>query len=322
MTTILVTGGAGYVGSHTCKVLANAGYTPVCYDNLSTGHASSVKWGPLVLGDINDKMALEKVIKTYQPVAAFHFAASAIVTESILNPALYYRNNVLGTLTLIETMCALGLKNLIFSSTCATYGNAKQLPMTEDHPQVPTTPYGKTKWIAEQMMIDFDRSHELKTVKLRYFNAAGADFEGELGEKHNPETHLIPSVIQAALGQKKEIVVYGADFLTPDGSAVRDYIHVDDLAQAHVKALQHLLETKQSHTFNLGCGRGYSVFEIIKAVEKISGQKIEQRIEKKREGEPAMLTADSTKAKNELGWMPQHSFEAIISSAYNWHKTL
>jgi UDP-glucose-4-epimerase GalE len=311
LSTILVTGGAGYIGSHTCKALAKAGYIPITYDNLSTGHASAVKWGPLVQGDIADVETLGAALKKYKPIAVFHFAASALVIESIQNPAKYYQNNVIGTLRLLETLRAHAIKYIIFSSTCATYGIAKSTPMSEDHPQVPITPYGRTKWIAEQLINDSN----LNSIHLRYFNAAGADLDGEIGETHTPETHLIPSVIQTALKLRDELVIYG------DGSARRDYIHVDDLASAHILALQHLLKSNCSDVFNLGSGRGLSVREIIDAVQTFTGAKIPVRIEQKREGEPDILLADSQKAKRVLGWNPQHSdLETIITSAYNWHK--
>jgi UDP-glucose-4-epimerase GalE len=318
MKTILVTGGAGYVGSHTCKALAKAGYLPVTYDNLSTGHEELVKWGPLVKGDLADKEHLIETIEQYKPIAVFHFAASAIVAESMVKPGIYYRNNVAGTLNILEAMIESNLKHLIFSSTCATYGQAKRSPIDENHSQTPTSPYGRSKWMAEQMMIDFDQAHGLKTIKLRYFNAAGADLEGQSGETHTPETHLIPSVIQTALGQRSQVSVYGMEFETPDGTAIRDYIHVDDLADAHILALNYLLKTNESHVFNLGSGSGYSVLDIVKAVESFSGQKITLHKEKARFGEPAKLLADSKRAQEILGWHPKRDLKTMIESAYNW----
>lgn len=314
--TILVTGGAGYIGSHTCKALSKAGFSPIAYDNLSTGHATAVKWGPLVKGDINDKTKLIETIETYKPLAVLHFAADALVVESIEKPWKYYRNNVAGTLSLLEAMRETKLNNIIFSSSCATYGLPEQTPMKEDHPQRPISPYGRSKLMSEQMIIDFG----FNSVLLRYFNAAGADLEGEAGEKHDPETHIIPNVILSALGHKKEIVVYGTDFPTPDGSAVRDYIHVQDLADAHVLALQHLLNGGKSNIFNLGTGSGTSVLAIIDAVRKHGQKEIPVRLEGRRAGEPAILTADSAKARAELGWTPKRSAK-IIESAWNWHAT-
>ncbi len=321
--SILVTGGAGYIGSHTCKALAKAGYTPVVYDNLSTGHAYSIKWGPFVQGDISDHARLAETIASFKPKAVIHFAANALVIESVQNPAKYYRNNLAGTLTLLETMQEHNVKNLLFSSTCATYGHPQFTPITEDHPQAPVSPYGRTKWMAEQMMNDFSTAYGLKTIFLRYFNAAGADLETQIGENHTPETHLIPSIIQAALGLKEEIVVYGTDFPTRDGSAIRDYIHVQDLADAHVRALQYLLEKETSAAINLGTGKGTSVLEIIDAVQKFCGKKIPVRLESRRPGEPSTLTANSHKAEELLGWHPTFSeLPILIESAWKWHQLL
>jgi UDP-arabinose 4-epimerase len=320
---ILVTGGAGYIGSHTCKTLSKAGFLPIVYDNLSTGHAYAIKWGPFVQGDLADQAKLSEAITTFRPVAVLHFAANALVVESVTDPAKYYRNNLAGTLSLLETMRLHGVSNLIFSSTCAIYGHPQQTPLTEEHPQAPINPYGRTKWMAEQMMADFDSAHGLKTIALRYFNAAGADLDTEIGENHTPETHLIPSIIQAALGLKPEIVVYGTDFPTPDGSAIRDYVHVLDLADAHVLALRHLLANPQSKAFNLGTGTGSSVLELIDAVQKHCGKTLSVRLENRRSGEPGVLTADSRKAKEILGWEPKRSdLPTLIGSAWKWHQLL
>jgi len=320
---ILVTGGAGYVGSHACKALAKAGFTPVTYDNLSTGHAYAVKWGPFVQGDLTDQALLKETLRKYQPRAVLHFAASALVIESIEHPAHYYTNNVAATLSLLNAMKECGLSTLIFSSSCATYGTAQFTPITEDHPQLPINPYGRTKWIAEQMMADFDAAYGLKTISLRYFNAAGADLDTQIGENHHPETHLIPSVIHAALGLKPQITVYGTDFPTRDGSAIRDYIHVQDLADAHVRALQYLLETKKSNAINLGTGFGASVLDIVNAVGEFCGKSIPVHLESRRAGEPSHLTADFKKARELLGWVPQYSgLPTIIESAWKWHQFL
>lgn len=320
---ILVTGGAGYVGSHTCKALRKAGYTPITYDNLSTGHAYAVKWGPFVQGELSDQELLKETIRTYQPKAVLHFAASALVVESMSKPADYYKNNLLGTFSLLNAMKECGPLYLIFSSSCATYGTAQCTPITEAHPQLPINPYGRTKWMAEQMMTDFDAAYGLKTIALRYFNAAGADLETEVGENHTPETHLIPSVIQTALGLKSEITVYGTDFSTRDGSAIRDYVHVKDLADAHVRALQVLLESKKSDAINLGTGTGASVLEIVAAVSQFCNLPIQVQMEKRRAGEPDHLTADFKKAEALLGWTPHHSsLSSIIESAWKWHQFL
>jgi len=322
LKTVLVTGGAGYIGSHTCKALSQAGFLPVTYDNLSTGHESAVKWGPFVHGDIADEHTLTETIKAFKPEAVLHFAADALVLESQQNPSKYYRNNVAGTLCLLETMRACAINQLIFSSTCSIYGAPKLSPITEDHALCPITPYGRSKWMAEQIMDDFDRAYGLKTVKLRYFNAAGADLDSDVGEQHNPETHLIPRAIQTALGLRKEIVVYGTDFETHDGSAVRDFTHVKDLADAHVLALEYLQNSGQSDVFNLGTGQGMSVFEIIDAIQKFSGMPFKVLLDKRHEGDPDILTADSQKAKRILQWVPKYSsLPTIIESAYKWHKS-
>ena len=321
--TILVTGGAGYIGSHTCKALAKEGFVPVTYDNLSTGHAYAVKWGPFINASLSDRSALKEALTTYKPKAVLHFAASASVIESMLDPGKYYRNNLVSTLSLLETMKDCGVQNLIFSSTCATYGNPQFTPISEDHPQLPINPYGKSKLMLEQIMSDFDKIHGLKTVTLRYFNAAGADLQTEIGENHTPETHLIPTIIQTAFGTKPEVVVYGTDFPTPDGSAIRDYVHVQDLADAHVAALKWLLTEQKSIAMNLGTGIGRSVLEIIEAVQKYCSQTIPVRLEKKREGEPSILLADNQLATKLLGWQPKHSdLPTLIESAWKWHQLL
>ncbi len=321
--TILVTGGAGYIGSQTCKALAKAGFVPVVYDNLTTGHGYAIKWGPFVQGDIGDSARLSEAIISFKPKAILHFAGSALVIESIQQPAKYYRNNITATLTLLETMREHNVQNLLFSSSCATYGHPQFTPITEEHPQLPVSPYGRTKWMAEQMMADFGTAYGLKSIFLRYFNAAGADLETQIGENHTPETHLIPSIIQAALGLKEEIVVYGTDFPTPDGSAIRDYIHVQDLADAHVLALQYLLEKQTTTAINLGTGKGLSVLEIINAIQKFCEKTVPFRLENRRPGEPNTLTADNHKAKQLLGWQPRHSeLPILIESAWKWHQLL
>ncbi|MBU6382972.1 MAG: UDP-glucose 4-epimerase GalE [Verrucomicrobia bacterium] len=316
--SVFVTGGAGYIGSHTCKALALAGFQPVVFDNLSTGHGYAVKWGPFIQADLNNRAELDKAFATYQPKAVIHFAADAIVTESMLNPGKYYRNNVGSTISLLEAMRDHGVKKLVFSSTCATYGNAIFNPITEKHPVHPINPYGRSKWMNEEIIHDFEKAHGLEAVILRYFNAAGADLDTQIGEDHTPETHLIPTIIQAALGMREEIVVYGTDFPSKDGSAVRDYVHVMDLAAAHVAALN-----APPNTLNLGTGKGASVLELIQAVERFCARPISVRLENRREGEPGVLTADFTKAKELLGWSPQFSdLPTIIESAWKWHQLL
>ncbi len=316
---ILVTGGAGYIGSHTCKALSQAGYLPVVYDNLSTGHAYAVKWGPFVEGDLSDKAKLKETFETFKPKAVIHFAANAIVIESMNDPGKYYRNNVANTLSLLEVMRECGVMHLVFSSSCATYGHPQFTPITEAHPQLPINPYGRSKLMVEQIISDFEAAYGLNAVILRYFNAAGADLETQIGENHTPETHLIPIAIQAALNIRNEIVVYGTDFDSRDGSAVRDYIHVQDLADAHVAALKYA----KSAAINLGTGTGYSVLEIIDALQQFCGKTIPVRLESRRLGEPGILTADNTKAKELLGWSPKVSqLPQLIESAWKWHQLL
>lgn len=317
---ILVTGGAGYIGSHTCKAVAKAGYTPVTYDNLIYGHPWAVKWGPFEHGDIADKQRLGEVLKQYKPIAVIHFAAFAYVGESMHSPAKYYRNNVAGTLNLLETMRDQGVLNIVFSSTCATYGIPNTIPITEDHIQNPINPYGKSKLMVEHMLNDFDAAYGLKSVALRYFNAAGADPDGEIGELHEPETHLIPLVIEAALGKRDNITVFGTDYDTPDGTCVRDYIHVNDLADAHVLALKHLHSGGESKAFNLSNGNGFSILEVIKQVEQSSGKKISTVMGERREGDPARLVGDAQKISKELGWKPNFAgLDAIVNTALAWH---
>jgi UDP-glucose-4-epimerase GalE len=323
MDSILVTGGAGYIGSHTCKALAKAGFLPIAYDNLSTGHAYAVKWGPFVEGDLRDEALLSETFKTYQPKAVLHFAASALVVESMRDPGKYYKNNVASSIALLEAMRQHEVHHLVFSSTCATYGQASSIPITEEHAQLPINPYGRSKLMVEQIIADFEAIYPLQTMILRYFNAAGADPETELGENHTPETHLIPSIIQTALGAPRELVVYGTDFPTKDGSAIRDYIHVSDLSLAHVAALKKLLAGGKSAQINLGSGRGYSVLEIIDAVQKFSRLSLPTRLEMRRQGEPSTLLADNTKASQLLEWSPTLSdLPTIIESAWKWHKLL
>jgi len=318
---VLVTGGAGYIGSHTCKLLAQQGFKPIAFDNLVYGHEWAVQWGPLEIGDLQDKARIDEVIKKYQPIAVIHFAAFAYVGESVDEPAKYYRNNVSGSLNLLESMKEHGVQHLIFSSTCATYGNPKSIPITEDHPQNPINPYGNSKLIMEQMMADFSHAYDLNYVALRYFNAAGADIEGQIGEDHDPETHLIPLVIEVALGQRSHIQVFGDDYDTPDGSCVRDYIHVTDLAQAHIQALNYLRNGGDSTAYNLGNGQGFSVKEIIEATQRVTGKEIKAVITERRPGDPASLVGDSSRIKQALNWQPQYAdIDTILDSAWQWHK--
>jgi UDP-arabinose 4-epimerase len=319
-TTILVTGGAGYIGSHACKVLAQAGYQPVVYDNLARGHREAVRWGPLEVGDVADRARLDAVLRQYQPAAAMHFAAYAYVGESVENPALYYRNNVGGTLTLLEALCDHGLDQLVFSSTCAIYGVPQQSPIAEDHPCKPINPYGAGKWMIEQMLQDLSAAHGLRSISLRYFNAAGADPDGEIGEAHDPETHLLPLVLEVANNQRPYITIHGDDYETPDGTCIRDYIHVTDLAQAHVLALQALAQGANTTAYNLGNGQGFSVREVIERARSLTGHDIPARIGARRPGDPPVLVGNAGRACDELHWRPQYAgLDRIIDTAWRWH---
>ncbi|NEX15680.1 MAG: UDP-glucose 4-epimerase GalE [Halochromatium sp.] len=319
--TILVTGGAGYIGSHACKALAHAGFEPVAYDNLVYGHRWAVRWGPLEVGDIGDRARLDAVIDQYRPAAVMHFAAYAYVGESVLDPGKYYRNNVAGTLTLLEAMRDHAIGLLVFSSTCATYGEPQHIPINEEHPQNPINPYGASKLMIERMLADFSNAHGLRWIALRYFNAAGADPDGEIGERHDPETHLIPLVLDAAAGTRPAITVYGDDYDTPDGSCIRDYIHVSDLADAHVLALRSLQTDGPSAVYNLGNGQGFSVRDIITLAHEITGREIPIVLGPRRNGDPPRLIANSTRVKQALGWQPCFaSLERILESAWQWHQ--
>lgn len=318
---VLVAGGAGYVGSHACKALAQAGWTPVVFDNLSRGFREAVKFGPFVHGDILDRAALDRAFRQWKPQAVMHFAALAYVGESVTQPDLYYRVNVAGSLSLLETMRDHGVSSLIFSSTCATYGVPQALPIVESAPQAPINPYGASKLMVERMIADFGAAYGLRGCALRYFNAAGADPEGEIGENHDPETHLIPLAIDAALGLGPELVIYGEDYPTPDGSCVRDYIHVADLADAHVKALTRLVGGGDGLFCNLAVGRGYSVKEIVAAVTTAAGVAPPHRFGPRRPGDPPELVADPRLAQRALGWTPAHSsLEEIIATAMAWRR--
>ena len=318
-TTVLVTGGAGYIGSHTCKALSKAGFQPVVYDNLSTGNRWAVRWGPLEVGDITDRQRLDEVLKRYRPRAVMHFAGSAYVGESVENPGKYYRNNVLGSLTLLESMRDWDIEELVFSSTCATYGLPLSLPLDEQHPQNPINPYGRSKWMVERMIADFVRTYGLRSVILRYFNAAGADPSGEIGEWHRPETHLIPLAIGAALGQQPPLTVFGDDYPTPDGTCIRDYVHVSDLADGHVLAVSHLQEKPGLQIYNMGNARGFSVSEVIAETERITGAVVPYRTGPRRVGDPPELVCDNRLIYRALGWRAQFDqLSDIIETAWKW----
>jgi UDP-glucose-4-epimerase GalE len=315
---VLVTGGAGYIGSHACKALAAKGYVPVAYDNLSRGNRWAVKWGPLEQGDIGDASRVAAVLEKYRPVALMHFAAFAYVGESVEQPLLYYRNNFVGTATLLKAVIEFHCIPVVFSSTCATYGIPERIPIAEDHPQRPINPYGHSKLFVERMLADLQAAHGLPWIALRYFNAAGADPDGEIGEVHDPETHLIPLVIAATRGGAP-IRIFGADYDTADGTCVRDYIHVSDIADAHVRALDHLLKGGESCAFNLANARGHSVREVIVATEKVCGRAVPVEIAGRRPGDPPVLIGDAGRAHARLGWQPAHSdLEIQIEDAFKW----
>lgn len=319
MKSILVTGGAGYIGSHACKALARAGYLPVVYDNLVYGHEWAVKWGPLERGDLLDGTRLAEVIARYQPAAAIHFAAYAYVGESVSDPAKYYGNNVGGTLSLLAALRAGGVERLVFSSTCATYGVPERLPIDESHPQRPVNPYGHSKWMIEQVLRDYAQAYELRSIVLRYFNAAGSDPDGEIGEDHTPETHLIPLVLRAARDPNAPVSIHGTDYPTPDGTCIRDYIHVTDLADAHLRALAALEKGAETAAYNLGTGRGHSVREIVAAARRVAGREIAVVEGPRRPGDPPELVADATRAGIELGWIPGFTeIDDIIETAWRW----
>lgn len=317
---ILVVGGAGYIGSHVCKALKKEGFLPVTFDNLSHGHQWAVRYGPLFCGDLNKESDLREVFDKYLPKAVIHLASYIHVRESLENPYKYYQNNFTGTLSLLNAMVRYQVHFIVFSSTAAVYGKPKYLPIDELHPQKPINPYGKSKWMVEQLLEDFHRAHGLHFLLLRYFNAAGADLEGEIGEAHSPETHLLPLVIQTALKIHPSLSIYGIDHPTEDGTAIRDYIHVADLASAHVTGLRWLQENQEPIALNLGTERGFSVQEIIRAVEKYSGQVLPVKISVRSPADPSILIANASRAKELLDWHPSHSsLETLIESAWNWH---
>jgi UDP-arabinose 4-epimerase len=321
--SVLVTGGAGYIGSHACKVLARAGYQPVVFDNLSRGHREAVRWGPLIEGDLADRNRLLTALQTHRVAAVMHFAAYAYVGESVADPAMYYRNNLGGSLSLIEAMRETGVDKIVFSSTCATYGVPAGSPISESAPQLPVNPYGETKLAIERALHWYGEAYGLRSASLRYFNAAGADPEGEIGEHHEPETHLVPLVLQTALQQRSHVDIYGTDYPTADGTAIRDYIHVEDLAEAHVRALEHLCAGRESTALNLGTGRGHSVREVIAAAESVFGRAIPRREAPRRAGDPPVLVADPSRAAEQLGWRAHRSdLRTIISTAFAWQKRL
>jgi UDP-glucose 4-epimerase len=322
--TILVTGGAGYIGSHAVLALKHAGYNPIVLDNLVYGHRDIVEQilqVEFIVGDINDRTLLDELFATRSIAAVMHFSAFAYVGESVKEPAKYYRNNTLGTLTLLEAMLAASVKRFVFSSTCATYGVPKDVPIAEDHPQNPINPYGASKLMVERMLWDFAAAYGMQSVMFRYFNAAGADPDGQLGEDHDPETHLIPLVLLAALGKRSNISIFGTDYPTPDGTCIRDYIHVSDLASAHVLGLEYLLQGGETTVFNLGNGNGFSVKEVIDTAKIVTGRDINVVVSDRRPGDPPSLVGSSDKAKKVLGWSPKYpEIKDILTHAWQWHQ--
>lgn len=318
---ILVTGGAGYIGSHVVKELRRQGYRPLVYDNLSTGHRWAIREDELIEGDLRDLGQVQEILHKEKPLAVMHFAASAIVGESVERPELYFRNNVINSFNLLEAMLAAGVKSFIFSSSAAVYGNPHQVPILEDHPLSPVNPYGECKVFVERALRWYEQAHGLRYISLRYFNAAGADPEGELGEVHNPETHLIPRILDVALGKRPYIEVYGTDYTTPDGTCIRDYIHVLDLAQAHIVALEALLNGTPGRVYNLGNERGFSVKEVVDVARAVTGHSIPVRESSRRQGDPPVLVASSELIKKELGWRPRYDdLKVIIETAWRWQR--
>ena len=316
---VLVTGGAGYIGAHACKVLARAGYVPVAFDNISTGWAEAVKFGPLVQGDLMDRSAIDAAFETYQPIAVMHFAALSLVGESMKDPGKYWRENVNGALNLVEAAVAAECRNFVFSSTCATYGDQDGVLLDEDTPQHPINAYGASKKAIEEILKNFGAAYGLNHVIFRYFNVAGADPEGEVGEQHRPETHLIPLMLDAIAGRRPALTVFGQDYPTPDGTCIRDYVHVMDLVDAHVKGLEWLLAGKGNRVFNLGTGSGFSVREVIEASRAVTNREVPIVEGERRPGDAAALVSGSTRAKAELGWEPTRSnLPQMIRDALNW----
>ena len=318
---ILVTGGAGYIGSHTNKALNKAGYETVVVDNLSKGYENFVKWGNFENCDIGSK-DLREVFEKYDIDGVIHFAGFISVAESVEMPQMYLKNNYRNTLNLLNIMREFGVDKFIFSSTAAVYGNPEKIPITEDTAQKPINPYGHSKLIVEKALEREAEKGNFNYVALRYFNASGCDFDGEIGELHDPETHLIPLILDAAIGKRDCIYIYGDDYDTPDGTCIRDYIHVNDLADAHIKAYEYLCNENESNIFNLGNGQGYSVREVIDMCKKVTGVDFEVVVDERREGDPAILIADSSKIKEKLGWTPQYDLQKIVESAWMWHEKI
>ena len=319
---VLITGGAGYIGSHVNKYLNKLGIETVVIDNLVNGHIEFVKWGKFYKLDLSNKEAVYEVLKKEKIKAVMHFAAFAYVGESVNEPAKYYLNNVYNTLNLLEVMLKNNIDIIVFSSTCAVYGNPKYIPIDENHPKDPISPYGKSKLSVEMVLEDFSQAYGIRYASLRYFNAAGADKEAEIGEWHEPETHLIPNILDVAFGVKEYVEIFGTDYETEDGTCIRDFIHVEDLAKAHILALEYIMKKNENLVLNLGVGRGYSVKQVIKVVEEVTGKKIKVKESPRRKGDPPVLVADPSRAKELLGWKPENGIYDIVESAWIWHKKL
>ncbi|QHN08187.1 UDP-glucose 4-epimerase GalE [Methanothermobacter sp. THM-2] len=318
---ILIVGGAGYIGSHVNKFLSESGYETLILDNLTKGHREHVKWGELIEGDLGDRRLLNRILTEYDVEAVMHFAAFTDVGESVQKPGDYYRNNVVNTMNLLDSMLENGVGRFVFSSTCAVYGNPSEIPITEEHSLNPISPYGRSKLMVEEILRDYSDAYDLSYVSLRYFNAAGADPEVEIGELHEPETHLIPIVLDAAMGLRDSVRIFGTDYPTPDGTCIRDYIHVMDLADAHWRALEYL-EGERSGVFNLGNGNGFSVMEVIETCREVTGASIRVVEDQRRPGDPPELVGSSERAREILGWSPVFTeLEEIIKTAWNWHRT-
>lgn len=321
-TTVLVTGGAGYVGSHACKALSRYGYQPVVFDSLEAGHAGAVKWGPLETGTLLDRARLTRVVRRYRPAAVMHFAAYAYVQQSVHDPGAYYHNNVAGTINLLDVVRENEIGAMIFSSTCAIYGIPESMPIREDSTRNPINPYGRSKLMVECILADYAQAYGLSACSLRYFNAAGADPDGEIGELHEPEPHLIPNVLRSAAGRGAKLKVFGDDYPTRDGTCIRDFIHVTDLADAHCRALRYIADNPGCHAFNLGSEQGYSILEVIKMAESETGLPVPYTVEGRRPGDPPILVADSTRAREELGWERRHSgLGEILRTAWQWQRS-
>ena len=320
MTNVLVTGGAGYIGSHACKAIRAAGFTPVTFDSLAGGHREAVKWGPFEQGDLLDAVRVGRLFRDYEFAGAMHFAAHIAVGESVVDPGKYYRNNVGGTIALLDALVEHGVPALVFSSTAAVYGTPEAVPIPEDAPLAPINPYGRSKLASERMIADYADAHGLRFALLRYFNACGADPDGETGESHEPETHLIPLALDAGAGQG-QLTLFGEDYPTPDGTCIRDYIHVADLADAHVAALKALLEGGESMALNLGTGRGISNHEVLEAIARVTGREVPHSVGQRRDGDPAELVADPSLAKERLSWSARRSdIDTIVETAWRWHQ--